>query len=128
MDRFEGVVIPPSLCCGGTVTEFIIGVFEVAAAALISSSVGILSDVVITTFAGDNVDVGCDDTKPFMLVLGARTDTSCLGLNEMVGWLFSVTVAATIDLGTETGVCGRLKLGLFAAERGIFAPTCGKGC
>ena len=98
MDRFEGVVIPPSLCCGGTVTEFIIGVFEVAAAALISSSVGILSDVVITTFAGDNVDVGCDDTKPFMLVLGARTDTSCLGLNEMVGWLFSVAVAAAGNL------------------------------
>ena len=124
MDRFEGVVIPPSLCCGGTVTEFIIGVFEVAAAALISSSVGILSDVVMTTLAGDNVDVGCDVTKPFMLVLGVHT--SCLGLNEMVGWLLSVTVAATIDLGTETGVCGRLKLGLFAAE--MFAPTCGKGC
>ena len=39
-------------------TELIMGVFEVAAAAFTSSSVGILSDVVITTLAGDEDD--CD--------------------------------------------------------------------
>ena len=67
-------------------TELMMGVFEVAAAAFTSSSVGILSDVVMTTFAGDELDGVCVELIPFIVGFGGLMEVgSCLKLKDTLG-------------------------------------------
>ena len=69
-------------------TELMIGVLEIAAAAFTSSSVGILSDVVMTTLAGDELEGVCADVIPFIVgFVGMEEVGSCLKLNDTLGLL-----------------------------------------
>ena len=69
-------------------TELMIGVLEIAAAALTSSSVGILSDVVMTTLAGDELEGVCAEAIPFIVgFVGIEEVGSCLKLNDTLGLL-----------------------------------------
>ena len=69
-------------------TELMIGVLEIAAAAFTSSSVGILSDVVMTTLAGDELEGVCAEVIPFIIgFVGMEEVGSCLKLNDTLGLL-----------------------------------------
>ena len=69
-------------------TELMIGVLEIAAAAFTSSSVGILSDVVMTTLAGDELEGVCAEVIPFIVgFVGMEEVGSCLKLNDTLGLL-----------------------------------------
>ena len=69
-------------------TELMIGVLEIAAAAFTSSSVGILSDVVMTTLAGDELEGVCAEVVPFIVgFVGMEGVGSCLKLNDTLGLL-----------------------------------------
>ena len=69
-------------------TELMIGVLEIAAAAFTSSSVGILSDVVMTTLAGDELEGVCAEVIPFIVgLVGMEEVGSCLKLNDTLGLL-----------------------------------------
>ena len=98
MERLDPAGSTPNRCCGGTVTELIMGVLEVAAAAFTSSYVGILSDVVMTTFAGDELEGVCAEVIPFNVGFGGMDGVdSCLRLNDTLGLL---VIGAGTDLLT----------------------------